>query len=97
VLVTLLGLLVASLGWQFAQPSPAFWNATLVGLVLVFLGIRGFWLPFVRPLQFAAAVWLAVSCFIFGVEGFALWITLGAAAALALITVVSASGRVTSP
>jgi hypothetical protein len=97
VLVALLGLIVASSGWWFPQPAPAVWNATVVGIVLVFLGTRGFWLPFVRPLQLVAAAWLAVSAFIFGVRGPPLGIALGAAAALLLITVVSGSGRVTSP
>jgi hypothetical protein len=97
VVVTLLGLLVASLGWSLAQPTAQVWNLTVVGSVLAFLGIEGFWLPFVRPLQYLAAAWLAVSCFVFGVHGAALWSTLAVATALLVITVISGWGRVTSP
>ena len=97
VLVALLGLvLVGSSGW-FPQPIHAVWNLTVVGFVLAFLGVQGFWLPFVRPVQLAAALWLAISSFAFGARGPALWTTLAVAAAVTVISIVSGRGRVTSP
>jgi hypothetical protein len=97
VLVALLGLVVASMAFWFQQQGPALYNFIVVGVVLVFLGVRGFWLPFVRPSQLVVAGWLAVSTPIFGVRGAALWLTLAVAVALVVITVVSGSRRITSP
>jgi hypothetical protein len=88
IVMTLLGVLVAAVGFWFERPGPAFYNFVVVGTVLAFLGARGFWLP-VRPLQTAAAIWLVISTLAFGLSGKVLALTLVLATAVLLVTVWS--------
>jgi len=86
VTVALLGLVLAVAGGVFEAPAASLYSSLICGFVLVFLGVQGFWLPYVRAVQLAIAAWLPVSCLVFHLRGPALGFTLGVAAALAVIS-----------
>ncbi len=86
VMVSLLGLLLVATAWLFSLQVYALYNALIMGFVLFFVGVRGFWLPYVRAVQLGIAAWLPLSCLVFHVRGGTMWSWLGVAGALALIT-----------
>jgi hypothetical protein len=93
VAVSLLGLFLSTAAWRLGEVGPAFYNVLIVSSVLVFLGVMGFWLPFTRELQLVAALWLAVSSFLFGVRGPPLWSTLAVSAGLLLVTLATSANH----
>ncbi|MBL8949362.1 MAG: hypothetical protein JNK82_01200 [Myxococcaceae bacterium] len=58
VTVSLLGVLLSVAGWVFQPAELALYNTLACGFVLMFAGVRGFWLPYVKYLQLAVAAWL---------------------------------------
>lgn len=84
--MALLGVALAATGLLSGMTQGALISAQVTGFVLLFLGLRGFWLPYVKASQLVVAGWIAASAFVFGVGGFALAAMLVIAAAVAVVS-----------